>query len=104
MPTLDEVSIDSQVNPGEVKADQGEAVDQPEEQGGFSLDFSFLKAETGEGTIEDYLDHPMNFNKSLSVARMLRGATGLFGSLRLAIIDIALGAFEFAKEGKQAVN
>jgi hypothetical protein len=102
MPTLDELSIDQQI-PTE-KTDVGiEQEVQPEQSQGLNLDFSFLRAETGDGSIEDYLDHPMNFNKSSSVARMLRGATGLFGSLRLAVIDIVLGAFEFAKEGK-AVN
>lgn len=61
------------------------------------LDFSFLKAETGEGEIEDYITHPLNFNESRGTARVLRGLTGMFGSLRYAVIDIAIGLMEFTK-------
>ncbi len=62
---------------------------------------SWLRSETGEGSVEDYVEHPMNFNKSKSVARMLRGLTGIMGNLRLAVIDIVMGGMEFAKERKQ---
>jgi hypothetical protein len=62
-----------------------------------------MTAETGEGAIGDYIDHPMNFLKSKGLARVLRGLTGIFGSLSLAIIDIAVGALEFSKERKGAV-
>lgn len=71
------------------------------ESAGGGFDFSFLKAETGEGAIEEYIDHPMNFNKSNSVARILRGMTGMIGNLRLAILDIGLGILEFTKERKE---
>jgi hypothetical protein len=63
----------------------------------------FMKAKTGEGSIEDYLEHPLNFNKSNAIARMIRGATGLLGALDLAIIDIGVGLLEFLK-GKKAVE
>lgn len=84
----------------------GESFDEqaaPEETVSRGFDFSFLTAETGEGAIEDYLDHPLNFNQSKSVAQMLRGFTGLLGNLKLAIIDIVMGGLQFAKERK-AVN
>lgn len=68
------------------------------ESGGFSLDFSWLRAETGEGTIEDYLEHPLNFFKSKGFAQILRGLTGFFGNLKLAIIDVILGTLQFVKE------
>ena len=67
---------------------------------GISIDFGFLKAKTGPGAIEDYLDHPMNFKKSKGMAQMLRGFTGIAGELDLAIVDITLGAFNFVKEEK----
>jgi hypothetical protein len=51
----------------------------------------FLKAKTGPGTIENYIDHPMNFNNSKPVAQVLRGLTGMFMSLDYAVIDIVLG-------------
>lgn len=62
-----------------------------------------LTAETGSGAIGDYLDHPMNFNKSLGLAQILRGLTGLVGNLKLAIIDIGFGALRFSREKKGVV-
>lgn len=67
-----------------------------------ALDFSWIRAKTGPGTIESYLDHPLNTSSSKGVAQMLRGATGLFGALDLAIIDIGLGAVEVLRERKGA--
>ena len=59
-----------------------------------------LTTETGPGPLSDYTDHPMNFNKSKGLAKILRGISGFLdgNSLRLAIIDIFIGALEFSKE------
>lgn len=57
-----------------------------------------LTSETGDGSIDDYLDHPMNFKKSKGIAQILRGVTGIGLNLRLAIIDIGFGALRFSKE------
>lgn len=65
------------------------------------MDLKFLQAKTGEGTIEDYIDHPMNINKSKGLGQLIRGFTGLFGALDLAIIDIVVGLMHFAKERKE---
>lgn len=62
----------------------------------------FLKAETGEGTVEQYIEHPLNFSSSKGLARIIRGLTGMLGSLNLAIIDIVIGGLEFMKEKKSA--
>jgi hypothetical protein len=67
---------------------------------GFNL--GFLKAPTGEGEIENYLRHPLNINSSKSMARIIRGMSGMFGSLDLAIIDIALGAMDYMKPKPKA--
>ena len=72
-------------------------------RGSLNFDFSFLRAKTGEGDISEYLNHALNFNKSKGVAQMLRGFTGLLGELNLAVIDITLGAFQFAKEKSGSV-
>jgi len=56
--------------------------------------FDILKTKTGEGNIELYNEHPLNFNKSLPISQIIRGATGFFGALDLAIIDIMLGIFQ----------
>lgn len=67
---------------------------------GMSVNLSILKAPTGEGAVEDYMDEPLNFDKTKSTARLLRGFTGLLGSLNLAIIDIIIGMLEKVKERK----
>lgn len=93
--------IDEQVDGMLGEAPEMPEVEQQEEQstgGGFSIDFGFLKTPTGEGTIEDRLDHPLNPNRSHGVAQILRGVEGFTDTLRLAILDIGLGAAELMKE------
>lgn len=63
-----------------------------------------ITAETGEGSIGDYLEHPMNFNNSYGLAQMLRGVTGIAGNLKLAIIDIGFGFLRFSKERKGVIE
>jgi len=57
-----------------------------------------LKTKTGQGSIDSYIDSPLNFNKSEGLAQMLRGATGFLGALDYAILDICIGAMKFFKE------
>jgi hypothetical protein len=57
-----------------------------------------LKSPTGEGPIEDYINQPLNFDNSKGMAQVLRGLTGLLGSLNYAVIDIVLGTFAWARE------
>lgn len=68
--------------------------------GDFLPDLSILTAKTGDGSIEDYVNHPLNFKGSRGMAQMIRGFTGIAGELDYAIIDIALGAFQHSREGK----
>lgn len=65
---------------------------------GPSIDLSWIRAKTGPGSIEDYINHPLNGTGSRGVAQILRGATGLAGDLDLALIDIGLGLVEVIKE------
>ncbi len=65
-----------------------------------NIKFDFM-TETGEGQIEDYKEHVLNFNKSTWLARILRGMTGLFGSLNYALLDIAVGIIEGINESKK---
>lgn len=65
------------------------------------IDFGFLKAPTGDGSIEDYQEHVLNPDHSKGIAQMLRGFTGLAGNLNLAILDITFGAFHYLKENKK---
>lgn len=64
------------------------------------MDFSFLKAPTGEGSIEEYLQHPMNFNESRGMARILRGLSGMFDNLNYALVDIVVGIMDLSKSSK----
>ena len=78
------------------------AAAQPEaEPAGIAFDFSWIKTPTGPGSIESYIDHPLNANGSRGVAQVLRGATGFFGALDLAIVDVTIGALEILKERRQ---
>ena len=84
----------------EAAATDEEYIEEPEEPGvRISMpDLSFLAAPTGSGTIEEYVDHPLNFDRTKSTARILRGLTGICGELNYALIDIGLGVIEKIKE------
>lgn len=73
--------------------------------GGFGgrFDLSVLKSRTGEGPVEEYINHPLNFNSSRAVARILRGATGLIGELDFALADIGFGVLEYMR-GRSGVK
>lgn len=73
---------------------------EPTTERGFGIDLSFLTAKTGPGSVSDYVDHPLNFSHGEGLAQVLRGATGMLGELDLAIVDIGIGSFRMAREGK----
>jgi hypothetical protein len=60
--------------------------------------FDILRTKTGSGSIDSYIDSPLNFKKSEGLAQMLRGTTGFLGALDYAILDICIGAMKFFKE------
>jgi hypothetical protein len=66
---------------------------------GFNVEW--LKAETGEGDVEDYLNHPLNASNNRFLAQILRGLTGMFGSMRFAVADIIIGVMDYMKERKK---
>lgn len=84
----------------------GETFDeQPKQESRANEMFSrVLTAETGDGSIGDYLDHPMNFNNSKGLAQILRGFTGIVGNLNLAVIDVLFGLLRFSREKKGVMN
>ena len=57
-----------------------------------------LTAETGPGPVSDYRDHPLNPGASVGCAHVLRGLTGIFGSLNLALADVAVGVVRWVSE------
>lgn len=64
-----------------------------------------LKTPTGDGDISDYEQHVFNPKGSRGMAQMLRGITGIFGSLNFAIVDIILGFTQLQSEkGKSNVH
>lgn len=65
---------------------------------------ALIFAETGPGSIDDYIQHPLNWKESRGLAQVIRGLTGMFDSLRYAIIDIIMGGYRFAEENKSAGN
>lgn len=85
----------------EEKLAQDEVFEEPEKvKESISFDFSFLKAPTGPGGIEDYKTHVLNPSGSAGVAQVLRGVTGLAGDLNLAVLDILFGTFRILQERK----
>lgn len=65
---------------------------------------TILTMETGEGSIDDYMQHPLNYKRNRGIAQILRGLTGIIGNLKLAIIDIGLGAFNINAKGDSNVR
>jgi hypothetical protein len=61
---------------------------------------NFLKSKTGTGTIESYNNHPLNFKNNHFLSQVIRGLTGLIGSLDLALIDVVIGTIGYFKEVK----
>lgn len=67
----------------------------------------FVLTETGEGEYrsEEYMEHPLNFNRSAGVAQMLRGLTGFVGgSLRLAVLDVVFGFMRWRQENQKGAG
>jgi len=63
-----------------------------------------LKSPTGEGELLEYAEHPLNFNRSEGMARMIRGASGILGSLDLAIVDLVIGLIQVLIERRGSVS
>jgi hypothetical protein len=63
--------------------------------------FDILKTKTGEGSIESYIENPLNLNHSQGLAQILRGLTGFVGALDLAILDLIIGGFKVYSDFKQ---
>jgi len=61
-----------------------------------------LNAPTGEGELIEYYHHPLNFNFSEPLARILRGLTGIIGNLNLALADILVGLLQFVFEQRKS--
>lgn len=101
MPTLDEI-VNDESKEMEMIEPVYEEVQQPSQSS--ELLKRILTSDTGEGNISDYIDHPMNFNKSMGLAQILRGITGIVGNLKLAIIDIGFGVLRFSKEKRGGIN
>lgn len=91
------VGIDEEIKdiPLDEKPDPGPGIN------GGELLRKVLTTPTGPGPVSDYLDHPLNFNRSEGMARIIRGMTGYAGNLNLAIIDISAGLLELIKGRKK---
>lgn len=85
-------------------ADLGTDEDRPQSRlSDLFPDFRILLSKTGEGSIENYLDHPLNIGRSRGKAQVIRGLSGIAGDLDYALIDIALGTIEIIREGRKNV-
>ena len=55
-------------------------------------------AESPDVPVEDYITHPLNYDESVALARVIRGCEGLLGGLRYALVDVIVGALQYARE------
>jgi len=54
--------------------------------------------------LDSYLTHPLNFDKTESTAKIVRGLEGLMGNLNLAIMDIVAGVIEKVQKKPKVVK
>lgn len=103
--TLDQIT-EAELGTGQQDIEQQVIVEQEQvKESRFNeMAANILTAETGAGSIGDYIQHPMNFNQSQGLAQILRGLTGIVGNLNLAVIDVVLGALRFSKEKRAVIN
>jgi hypothetical protein len=85
--------------PGVPGADFEPMIEEPLVKRSF-IDFEKFKAQTGQGDLSEYKNHPLNWNQSKPVARIIRGFTGLLGELNFAVVDILIGFFEMTSKKK----
>lgn len=101
MKIKDELGITEEGKPDELATEIAPADDeqrQPESAGGILEGLlQALGAPAVKTPVEEFLNHPLNISKSLSVGRILRGVEGIAGSLDYAVLDIVLGVFEYIK-------
>ena len=57
-----------------------------------------LKTPTGGGSVQQYIEHPLNVPRSEGIAQTIRGVTGFLGDTSYAIVDILFGLIRFAWE------
>ena len=110
MPTIDDITkadneeIEGQIEIDNMEFGQNDSIppETPNQTGEVLQQIiDFVKTPTGEGKIEDYTEHPLNYDNKESTAQILRGLTGLFGDLKLAVIDVGIGMFRKFGRGKQ---
>lgn len=82
---------------------EGEQVEERQNEGPGFLS-RLLRAETGAGSVESYMGHPLNTSGEKWQARLIRGLTGLVGDLNLAVVDIAVAALEAVWGRKREVR
>ncbi len=56
-----------------------------------------LQIPTGVGSLEEYINSPLNFDGSEGLARILRGLAGFIGAdvVRSAVVDIIFGLIQW---------
>lgn len=95
MPNLEEMLMEEQV----IKPEGSPA--EETQKAKFNMpSFSFLKAQSVDRPIEDYMEHALNFDKKKSTGRIIRGLEGFLGALNYAIIDVIMGMIEKSREKK----
>jgi hypothetical protein len=100
--TLDDIAKDDVIDVIDIPIEHETMYEQPSKTN--EMFNRVLTAETGEGSIGDYIDHPINFNNSKGLAQIIRGLSGILGNLNLAIVDVIFGALRFSRERRGVIN
>jgi len=53
-----------------------------------------LEADSSPKPISEYMNHPLNFDNSVSTGRIIKGLEGIVGNLDKAIVDVAIGIIQ----------
>lgn len=102
--TIDELTNNEPISPGYIEDDLNTKEYYAPAPNNNEKILEILRTPTGEGSIDDYVIHPLNFNQSKGLAQILRGLTGIVGDLKFAVVDIVIGTLRFSRERKVAGN
>jgi len=59
-----------------------------------NLATKIFNAPSPKKKVEEYLNHPLNFDQEISTGRIIRGVEGIIGNLDRAMVDVILGVIE----------
>jgi len=78
----------------EDEIEEAEDLEEPIEEIKIPLWRRIIEADSSPKPISEYINHPLNFDQSISTARIIKGLEGIVGNLDKAIVDVAIGIIQ----------